>query len=262
LEEKGERRSESSKRKPLTLTALIPLIILLAGIIYVQRDILLPYFMPYFTRFIPTEEPAPVTPPAPVASPAEQAPVPAPPVDPALTMLRTIDGSVPPLAWLSSVGVSSDGAYELRGIAFTSGAIDSFATALAVVGNVTVTGRTRIGNTIGFAIEGDVNEIEVPELLDPLPGDVLAALADTLRANADTFGVRFTRLPAPGETYTEQDLPFVLLGSYASLEQVIAAIARDGGKYRVNKLVVRPASGAKGFDRVTAAFSLRAESAI
>ncbi len=258
-EEKGERQSRNRKRKPLlSVIGLILLLAVLAWTVWLQRDLI----KPYLARFIRTEKPAPPPiKPSPPAPPAEPAPAPAPAPDPALTMLRAIGGSVPPLVWLSTAGVSSDGAYELKGIAFTTGAIDSFATALAVVGKVTVTGRTRIGNSFGFTIAGDVKEIEKPELLDPLPGDVLAALADTLRAHADEFGVRFTRLPAPGETYKEQDLPFVLSGSYGGLEQVIAAVSRDGGKYRVDRLVVRPARGL-GFDRVTAAFSLRTESAI
>lgn len=255
----SERRSGGTNRKPLfSLMGLILIFALLAWTVWLQRDTI----MPYLAQLIRTEKPAPppVTPVPPV-QPAESAPAPETAVDPALTMLRAIGGSVPPLVWLTMAGVSSEGAYELQGIAFTTGAIDSFATALAVAGDVTVTGRSRKGASFGFAIAGNVKEIEKPELLDPLPGDVLAALADTLRAHADEFGVRFTRLPVPGETYTEQDLPFVLSGSYGGLEQVIAAVSKDGGKYRVNRLVVRPARGL-GFDRVTAAFSLRTESAI
>ena len=114
----------------------------------------------------------------------------------------------------------------------------------------------------GFTLTGALGDVAVPEVLDPIPGDTLTALAASIETRADDYGVSFIRLPKAGESYGERVLPFALEGSYDGLRRVVGDLCPEGSDYRVYRLSILPVAGSQTFDRVSAAFSLRTVSAI
>jgi hypothetical protein len=245
-----------AKKGRSKLLVVVLLIIAVGAVAWFQQDMLLGLIGGDSEPVQQVQAPTPSPTPAPVPDPVTEP-------DPVFVILATISDEVPAQAWLSSLVVSFDGSYEIRGIAFSSGAIDSLKVALAVIGEVTEGARSGGGSgMIGFSLAGALGDVAVPKVLDPIPGDVLAGLADTIETRADDYGVSFMRLPKAGESYGERVLPFALEGSYDGLRRVVGDLCPEGSDYRIYRLSILPVAGSGSFDRVSAAFSLRTISAI
>ena len=66
------------------------------------------------------------------------------------------------------------------------------------------------------------------------------------------FGIKFSRLPKPEQTYTDKDMPFSLEGSYEGLKKVIGVLCPENGNNRVFRITVAPSSPGRSFDKIQA----------
>ncbi len=235
------------------------IVIAVAAVIFTQKNRLISLF----AKKTEVSSPLPLPPP-----PAPE-PVPEPvrtELDPTFVALSRISEIIPPRVWLSSATISSDGTYEIRGMSFSHDALGVFTSSLGSIGQVTdqdiPAKRTSSETVYYFSIAGGLTNITPPEILDIIPSDDLVATAEPVIKMSDDFGVVFKSVPVAGKTYTEQDLPFMLEGSFEGLKQVIGELCPQDGQIRVHRLVIKPASGSRMFDRVQASFSLRTTSSI
>jgi hypothetical protein len=229
---------------------------------------------PVHTARTRTAQPAPAmkpearadstAPPAPESRP-QPAPQPVHVSDPTISALGRIIGGTPARVWLTSVTVSMDGAYELRGMSFSHSAMKSFAAALKTLGTVTaetIPVETAAPDTAyTFGIAGKLSGVKSPEILDVIPPAQLAALGDTLKTEGKRTGIIFTRLPRANASYGDSDLPFEAEGLYGGIEAMLGELSGKG-TCTVYRIMVRPAASGHPYNRVRASFSLRAISSI
>ncbi len=250
------------KKKPagksgtiIKVAALVFLVIAVAAAIFTQRNTIMSLFV---KKEIPAPEPPPPPPPAP--EPVRTEP------DPTFVTLNRISEIVPAKVWLSSATISSDGAYEITGMSFSHDALGVLTASLGSIGQIDsqdIPAKTKSSETVYlFNVAGGLSDVSSPEILDVIPSDDLETIAKPVIDRSSDFGVVFKIVPEAGKTYTEHDLPFMLEGPFEGLKKVIGELCPQGGQIRVQRLVIKPASGGRIFDRVQASFSLRTISSI
>ncbi len=185
--------------------------------------------------------------------------------DAALSALGALNRATPPRVWLTSVTVTSEGAYELKGMSFSHEAMASFAQALSSAGTVALSNLpARVASpehVYSFSVTGKLGGMASPGVLDTIPPDRLAALGDSLKTQSRTLGVAFVRLPRANAKYEESDLPFEASGTYEAVISMIRGLTASG-KIAVHRISVNPAVTGGSFDRIRAGFSLRSVSAL
>ncbi len=181
----------------------------------------------------------------------------------ALSALDALNRAAPPRVWLTSVTVTSEGAYELKGMSFSHEAMSSFAQALSSAGTIASRGfPARVASpehVYSFSVAGKLGGIAPPGALDVIPPDGLAGIGASLKAKSQSLGVTFVRLPRTGAKYGETDLPFEAVGTYEAVMSMLNGLAVSG-KMAVNRISVNPAARGGAFDRIRAGFSLRSVS--
>jgi len=260
-EEPEEPKKKSRNIQPPDKTRVLILLGLLAvaTLFYFQKDMILGLFGG-------GEEPIPQVqaPPPPPPPPPPEEPPPEP--DPTFVALNGISGVVPDRAWLSSVTISHDGSFDLKGISFSHAAMNTMTVSLETLGGIiskTIPPPSKSAEIVyNFSIQGKLRDIAVPEILDVIPTDTLVQLAETVKSKGADLGVTFTSLPQAGKTYTEKDLPFSLVGTFEGLKKTVALLCPDGGDVKVYRIVISPDAPGRSFDRVKAAFALRKTSSI
>jgi hypothetical protein len=202
---------------------------------------------------IPAVEPEPI--PEPVSEP-----------DPVFVIINDISMVLPPRVWMSQFIVTFDGVYDIKGIAFDHGAAEEFGSMLDSLGSVAdsvIPARSSSAEAIyPFSLTGSIDNFQSPDILDIIPADMLISQFGSLREKSAEFDVEFTRFPVTGANYSGMDLPFELVGSYAGLKRVIGEICPENSSNRVYRIVVRPDTPGRVFDRVRAAFAIRRVSSI
>lgn len=241
-------------------TRLLLLVALLAVSVlaYTQKDAILGLFA---AKEPVVQEVAPTPPPtAPKPEPVPQEP------DPVFVVLNSISNTVPTRVWLTSMVVTFDGKYEIKGISFSHDAIGTMIASLGTAGTVassTVPPKAKSAESkYDFGVAGALANVKVPDILDAIPADKLSQMAAAVKGKAGEYGVEFRALPKEGATYSEQDMPFNLQGSYEGLKKVVADLCPEGGDVKVYRLVITPDAPGRTFDKVRAMFSLRTVSAI
>lgn len=239
----------------IKVAALVFLVIAVAAAILTQRNTIMSLFV---KKEAPAPEPPPPPPPAP--EPVRTEP------DPTFVTLSRISEIVPAKVWLSSATISSDGAYEITGMSFSHDALELLTASLGSIGQIgsqDIPAKTKSSEAVYlFTVAGGLSGVSSPEILDIIPSDDLAAIAKPVIDRSDDFGIVFKIVPEAGKPYTEHDLPFMLEGSFEGLKKVIGELCPQDGQIRVHRLVIKPASGGRIFDRVQASFSLRTISSI
>ncbi|MBT4485271.1 MAG: PilN domain-containing protein [Candidatus Latescibacteria bacterium] len=240
--------------RPLVMLLLLALV----ALVYFRKDEFLSLLGGKQEEIVQVEAPPPPPPPEPEVVAEEP--------DPTFVVLNGLSETVPVKVWLSSAVIMFDGSYEIKGIAFSHAAINTMITSLEPKGNINSKLIPKKAGTpeavYNFAVSGKLNEINVPEILDIIPTNNLVALADGIKGRSEEFGVRFTRLPESGKTYSEKDIPFSLEGSYEGLKKVIAELCPEGDNVKVYRLIISPSSPGRAFDYIKASFSLRTVSSI
>lgn len=262
----------------IRMAALVVILIALAGFgVYTQKSRIAGVFA---RKHAPVQaagkrpaQPAPAPKPAARADSTAQSPGPRPQAaalppeisDPALAALGKISGGTPAHVWLTSATVSSDGGYELSGMSFSHGAMKSYAASLKTLGTVTtetIPAETAAPDTVyTFRIAGKLSGIKPQEILDVIPPAQLAALGDTLKTTGKLAGITFTRFPRANVSYGDSDLPFEAEGTYEGIKVMLGDLAAKSA-LSVFRISVRPAASGQPYNRVRAAFSLRAVSKI
>lgn len=257
FEEAAAESPSPSRGGSQTRTLLLLALLVIVAAAYFKKDALM-------GLFAAKEEPLPV-----VTAPPPKAPEPVPEVkepDPTFVVLTSISDTVPPRVWLSSLVIMYDGAYEIRGMAFSHDAIGAMIGGLGGLGEVTsqtVPPKSKAPDVVyQFAVSGKLKDLDVPEILDAIPMDTLVQLGDGVRSRSADYGVTFQNLPKAGQAYTDADMPFALEGPYEGLRQVVADLCPEGGGTRIFRLVIASAAPGRFFDKVKASFSLRTVSAI
>lgn len=253
----GPVEEKKKRGVPSPLLIILLLIIAIAAVVYFQRDKILSLLPKRAEKVEPVPAPPP-PPPEPEIAPKEP--------DPTFVALNKISEIIPRRVWISSAIIKYDGTYEIKGIAFSHSAAGSLGDALGGIGNVTaknIPKKSKLSETVyNFSVNGAINDINVPEILDMIPTDDLVALAEPVVDKSKEFEVKFNRLPKSGQSYSDKDLPFVLEGSYEGLKKVIAELCPVDGDIRVYQIVILPATTGRPFDKVKASFSLRTISSI
>ena len=252
---------QEAKRRIRSFPVLIFLIVLfILSLVYFQKNMILGLFAGR------KEIPEPV-----ILQPQPSQPPPEPEVislepDPTFVALNGISEVVPMRLWLSSAVVMYDGSYELKGIAFSHATVFSLIASLENLGAVTsksIPQKLKSSEAVyTFSISGVLRNISVPEILDIIPTEKLIAITDAVKEQSKEYGISFTRFPQSGKTYTENDLPFGVEGSYEGLKNAIGALCPEGSDIKVYRLTISPASPGKAFDKINASFSLRMLSSI
>ena len=252
-----EKNDQKSKKSSLPLLMVL-LIVLIAAVVYLKRD----FIVSFLPKKSPVIQPVATPPPAP---PPKVEVVEAEP-DPTFVAMSKIAGAVTPRLWLTSALIKYDGTYQVRGIAFSYKSMNDMVAALEGIGTVTaktIPGQSKSPETVyQFSVDGNIAGIKPPEILDVIPTGDLVADARTAAAHEKEFGIRFSRVPQAGRTYTDKDMPFTLEGPYEGLKKVISLLCPEDGKTRVFSLTIVPSSPGRTFDRVRASFSLKRVSAI
>ena len=204
----------------------------------------------------------PISTPAPAPAAVVQAPAP----EPVFALLSTLSEIIPPRVWLTNLILRFDGSYELQGMAFAYPVMAVLDSALVSLGTVTSRAyppRSSSAETIyRFTVSGKAKGFTVPDILDLIPADTLAAYAAPVIKTSGQTGVTFAGAPQPGRTYREQDLPFSLVGSFAAVQQVIGGLCANDADIRVYQLEITPSEIGRPYDQVRARFSLRTKSSI
>ena len=243
--------------RSLILLAILAVVVL----IYFNKDTI---FGLFGGRGEPIQQVAPPPPPPqePEPEPASEPKQP----DPTFVALGGIGEAVPPRVWLSSAVIMFDGTYEIKGIAFSHESIAAMIASLGKIGSLTaqnIPKKSPSSETVyNFSASGVFSGIAVPEILDVIPADNLATLAESVKSRSEEYGVSFLRLPKSGQTYTEKDMPFVLEGSFMGLTKVIADLCPEGGSTKVYRIVINPAAPGKVFDKIRASFAIKTVSTI
>jgi hypothetical protein len=167
--------------------------------------------------------------------------------------------------WLTAITVTSEGAYNLKGMSFSHGAMTSFASALSSAGTVASSNLpARVASPeyiYSFAVAGKLSGIASPGVLDVIPPDSLAGIGVALKEKSQSLGVTFVRLPRANAKYGETDLPFEAAGTYEAVISLISGLTASG-KIAANRISVNPAVSGGSFNRIRAGFSLRSVSAL
>ncbi len=249
-----ESPPDSTRRftsKKVMLTLLI-VVIAIGG--YLQRDLILSHFQ----KEPEVVQPPPPPPPAPEVVPEEP--------DPTFVMLNEISEVVPSKVWLTKFVINCNGSFDIQGMSFIYTGMEAFVASLGSIGIVSPTAlpkNTKSAEAVyQFNLSGKLRDITQPEILDVIPGDELARLAEPVASRSDQMGVKFSRLPKADTIYSDQDLPFVLTGSFNGLKNVVAELCPREGNIRVFQIVIVPATVGRPYDRVKASFSLRTKSSI
>lgn len=245
----------SKKRQKVLLGILLIVALCAAGYFYKDK------IMSYIPKKAPVVEPV-VAPPPPPPKPVEKKKEP----DPAFVLLNRLGESVAPRVWLTSAVIKYDGSYQITGMAFSYKSMTDMVSSLEGTGSLTsrtVPPQSKSAETVyRFSVGGALSDVKVPEVLDAIPTDNLVAAAETVKGREKEFGITFTQLPKAGATYTDNDTPFSLEGSYAGLKSVVEILCPEGGTVRIFNLRISPSAPGKGFDRVKATFSLKTTSSI
>jgi len=256
--EEGEHNAKSKGRQRLSLALLGVFVVL--TLVYFGKD-----RIPITGLFGDKQEviqPAVAPPPPPAPEPVI---VPVKP-DPTFVILNGIGEVIPPRLWLTSAVVMYDGTYEIKGMAFSHETITTMISSLGHMGKITsqnIPKKLKSPETIyRFGISGALGDITIPEIMDVIPTDKLIIFSEAVKERRKEFGIRFTRSPESGKTYTENDLPFSVEGSYKELKQLIGELCPEGGDVKVNRLIISPSSPGNAFDNIKASFSLRTVSSI
>ena len=244
-------------KKRQTVLLVILLIVALGAAGYFYKDKIMSYIpkkAPVVQRIAP--------PPPPQPKPVEKKKEP----DPAFVLLNRLGDSVAPRVWLTSAVIKYDGSYQITGMAFSYKSMTDMVSLLEGTGSLTsrtVPPQSKSAETVyKFSVGGALSDVKVPEVLDAIPADNLAAAAEAVKNREKEFGITFTQLPKAGATYTDNDTPFSLEGSYAGLKSVIEILCPEGGAVRIFNLRISPSTPGRGFDRVKASFSLKTTSSI
>ncbi len=242
-----------------TAVAVIFLLAIFGAGIYFSRDSVVAFFAGEPEATLP-QAVAPA--PAPTSAPAAAAPAP----EPVFTLLSSLSEVIPPRVWLTTLILRYDGSYELQGMAFAYPVMAVLDSALISLGAVTSRAyppRSSSAETIyRFSVSGKAKGFAVPDILDLIPADTLAAYAAPVIKTSGKTGVTFAGAPQPGRTYRDQDLPFALVGSFAGVRQVIGDLYANDADIRVFQLEITPSEIGQPYDRVRARFSLRTKSSI
>ena len=243
-------RRFTSKKVMLTLLIVV---IAIGG--YLQRDLILSPFQ---------KEPEVVQPPPPLPPPEPEV-VPEEP-DPTFVMLDKISEAVPPKVWLTKFVINFNGSFDIQGMSFTYTGMEAIVGSLGSIGTLSPAALPKSTGSAEavyqFTLSGMLGDVTQPEILDVIPGDEMARLAEPVASRSEQLGVKFSRLPKADTIYSDQDLPFVLTGSFDGLKNVIADLCPRDGDIRVFQIVIVPASVGRPYDRVKASFSLRTKSSI
>jgi len=247
----GKKRS--SIGSPLLI--IILLIVAVALTAYYKKDVI----MSLLYKEPEIVEPLPPPPPPPEPEVTVEP-------DPIFIALNRVSEVVPQKLWFTSVIIKNDGTYSIKGISFAHASMNDLLGGLGTIGNVadkTIPGKSKSSETVyNFTVSGTLSDVSVSEILDVIPVDDLVALAEPVVNRSKEFGVQFKSVPRAGQTYSENDYPFVLEGSYEGLKKVIAELCPDDANFRVYQMVILPASTGTPYDKVKASFSLRTTSSI
>ena len=260
-EEEPEKPKKKSRRiQPPDKTRILILLglLVIATLFYFQKEMILGLLGGGNEPLPQVQAPPPPSPPPP--QPVEEPPA---EPDPTFVALNGISGVVPERAWLSSVTILHDGSFDLKGISFSHAAMNTMAASLETLGVIaskTIPPSSKSAETVyNFRVQGKLRDIAAP---DAIPTDVLVQLSETVKSRGADLGVKFSSLPKAGKTYTEEDLPFSLVGSFEGLKKTVALLCPDGGDVKVYRIIISPAAPGRAFDRVKAAFALRKTSSI
>ena len=255
-EQKGEKTPARHTVSPALMIVLLVTLIAVAA--YLNRGFIMS-LLPEKTEPVVVVEAPPVE-PEPVVEAVGSEP------DPTFVLLNTISDVVPPRVWLTEVVLRYDGTYDIKGMSFTHEAMSVLNGGLAAIGTVTDSyfpRKTDSAETIyRFSVSGKVADFVAPDILDIIPGNILAPFSAPVIEKSGGMGITFTGAPESGKTYGEADMPFALQGSFAGLKQVIGAFCDSDPDVRVYQLVIVPDGVGLPFDKVDATFSLRIRSSI
>lgn len=257
MTEDEEKKSGGNKALPLLI---ILLIVLIGAAAYLKRDAI----FGLFRQDKPVVQEAPPAPPQPEPEP-EPEPVKTEP-DPTFLALNRIGEAVPDHLWLTSAVIMYDGSYNIAGIAFTHDSMNTLVGGLGSNGNVAasaIPGKSKSAETVyRFTVDGKVDDISVPEILDNIPATELAAAAAGVKDRGADFDLAFVRLPEDGRTYDDEAMPFAVTGSYEGLKKLIGELCPEGGDRRIYRIVIAPSRPGRSFDRVEASFSIKTVSTL
>ncbi|MFA6471810.1 MAG: hypothetical protein WCU00_07200, partial [Candidatus Latescibacterota bacterium] len=185
--------------------------------------------------------------------------------DPVLATLYLIGKATSFHIWLTETEIQAKGVYAVKGISFFHASMDSFATELESRGSVTAKNLPAVLKSPGakytFTLSGKMNGIKISENLTAIPPDMLISLGDSLKAIAERECAVVVKLPETDRTILEDDLPFVVEGSYSGVQKILGELT-GSGKNKIYRLVIRPAGNGKNFNGIRASFSLRADSSL
>jgi hypothetical protein len=257
-----QEKSKSSNRKkkkiaPLPVILVLLLILAIVAVIYFQRGMIQGLFKG-------KSKPAEVV-PAQKIQPKPRIklqPEPTAPLDPVFSTLSEITQIIPPKVWITSLTINHDWSFEVQGISFSYPAIDSLISSLSKSGKKTVVKhlpkRAKSAETVyRFSLSVKNDSLSVPDVWDIIPQDKLIAIADTMKNRSREFGVKFIRYPVKEKIYKENDLPFEIEGTYEGLMKIIPLICFEDKNVRIYRMVIKPSSHDKGFNRIRASFAVR-----
>jgi hypothetical protein len=184
-------------------------------------------------------------------------------LDPVLAALDRLSKSTPYHVWLTEAAVAADGSYDIRGMSFFTSSIDSLASGLDNTGSVIARDIPKPSNLPDkkyyFKISGKMSGIKITNNLAVIPLEMLISMGDSLKSIAERGCAISVKLPKKGQDVRDDDLPFVVEGSFSGLQKMLRELTLDS-RYRIHRLLIRPAGNGKTFNRVRASFSLRTSS--
>ena len=183
------------------------------------------------------------------------------PLDPVYFTLSQVNQIIPPRVWVTLLVLNYDFSFDVEGISFSYPAIDSLIFSLEKYGKKSVKKhlpkKVKCAETVyHFSLSVKDDSLTVSDVLDIIPQDELIAIADTMKSKSKEFGVNFIRYPVKGKKYRESDLPFEIEATYEGLIKVMPLICFEHKNVRIHKMVIKPSSHDKGFNRVRASFAL------
>lgn len=182
--------------------------------------------------------------------------------DPVLAALGRIGRATPPRVWLTAADIRADGSYELEGMAFLHEAMGAFVATLERNGSVS--GReipvkmTAPDAVYRFTVSGRLTGSS--GVTGSIPPERLATLGKTFRGLRRAAGMTVVQAPGPGRAFGEQDLPFVVEGTYSGIDDLLGRFL-SGQRCVIHRMAIEPAAPGRPFNRVRASFSLRTAAA-
>ena len=256
------------KTNKVLLAVLVIILIAAAG--YYQKDLILKY-LPASKKAEVKTPPKTVT--APVAKPEQQQKTEvktapdstSPGIDPAFGFFRKITGSMPEKVWLSSVEINYDGSFTLKAMSFDYKTIADFLKSLGSLAEITAKTIPPVSKSAeavyNFSVSGKIINSSVPDIIDVVSSDSLAAYSFPFAASSRNTGVKIVRLPKAGAKYGDKDMPFVLDGGLDNVEKVVSEMFSGKRNLRLYKYFVQSLPG-MSYDKVRASFSVRSVPAL